>query len=246
MARQGSSAGVGAGVDLKDSEEVADYIENLGIEYRFGCYHEKDPKACHLLGDYLESIKKDFTKALKLYSTNCDEYGHGHSCHKVAGYKWVGKGTAKDGDEAYEYFRKGCEKGYYSSCLSAGMLDAARMDSKGYNRTAAPDPSRSLDYYRKACDEGHIAEACHRYSAFFIKGMKGACDKNMQEAFTYSLKACELGNLGGCVNVSQMYAKGDGVDKNPVASKQYGDIAKEMMDQLKEQQRIAFQEGSEQ
>ena len=84
------------------------------------------------------------------------------------------------------------------------------MDSKGYNRscgvffsltrhtdsfilfrTVAPDPSKSLDYYRKACDEGHIAEACHRYSAFFIKGMKGACDKNMQEAFTYSLK----GNL---------------------------------------------------
>ena len=60
------------------------------------------------------------------------------------------------------------------------------------------------------------------------------------------ISACELGNLGGCVNVSQMYAKGDGVEKNPVASKQYGDIAKEMMDQLKEQQRIAFQEGSEQ
>ena len=52
----------------------------------------------------------------------------------------------------------------------------------------APDPSRSLDYYRKACDEGSIAEACHRYSAFFIKGTKGACDKNMQEAFAYSLK----------------------------------------------------------
>ena len=63
----GSSAGVGSGVDLKDSEEVADYIENLGIEYRFGCYHEKDPKACHLLGDYWESIKKDFSKALKIY-----------------------------------------------------------------------------------------------------------------------------------------------------------------------------------
>ena len=63
----GSSAGVGSGVDLKDSEEVKDYIENLGIEYRFGCYHEKDPKACHLLGDYWESIKKDFNKALKIY-----------------------------------------------------------------------------------------------------------------------------------------------------------------------------------
>ena len=151
MARQGSSAGVGSGVDLKDSEEVADYIENLGIEYRFGCYHEKDPKACHLLGDYLESIKKDFSKALKLYMNNCDEYNHGHSCHKVAGYKYVGKACAKDGDESYEYFKKGdllnlfswsyfnihntgCEKDYHSSCLSAGILDAAKADGKGYTR----------------------------------------------------------------------------------------------------------------
>ena len=97
----GSSAGVGAGVDLKDSEEVnivwkltkrltksldarfhigffqvKEYLENLGVEYRFenklipssfkyfrfGCYHEKDPAACHLSGDYWEGIKKDFIK----------------------------------------------------------------------------------------------------------------------------------------------------------------------------------------
>ena len=82
----GSSGGVGAGTDLKDETEVAEYVENLGIEYRFGCYHERDPKACHLLGDYLEGIKKDWSKALKIYATNCDEYKHGHSCHKVAGY----------------------------------------------------------------------------------------------------------------------------------------------------------------
>ena len=37
MVKLGSSAGVGAGVDLKDSEEVAEYIDNLGIEYRFVC-----------------------------------------------------------------------------------------------------------------------------------------------------------------------------------------------------------------
>ena len=30
---------------------------------------------------------------------------------------------------------EGCEKGYHSSCLSAGILDAAKMDSKGYNRS---------------------------------------------------------------------------------------------------------------
>ena len=41
----------------------------------------------------------------------------------------------------------------------------------------------------------------------------------MVEAFKYSLKACELGNMGGCVNVSMMYSKGEGTDKNPVAAK---------------------------
>jgi hypothetical protein len=34
----------GRGVDLKNEEEVKEYLENLGIEYRFGCYHEKSPK----------------------------------------------------------------------------------------------------------------------------------------------------------------------------------------------------------
>ena len=33
------------------------------------------------------------------------------------------------------------------------------------------------------------------------------------------MSACELGNLGGCVNVSMMYSKGEGTDKNPVAAK---------------------------
>lgn len=30
-----------SGFDLKNEEEVKEYLENLGIEYRFGCYHEK-------------------------------------------------------------------------------------------------------------------------------------------------------------------------------------------------------------
>ena len=92
--------------------------------------------------------------------------------------------------------------------------------------------------FRKACDEGDNAEACHRYSALFINGIENVCEKNMSVAFKYSLKvsleqsvlvwqrivihiqACELGNLGGCVNVSRMYSKGEGTDKNPVAAKE--------------------------
>jgi hypothetical protein len=30
--------------DLKKEEDVKEYIEKLGIEYRFGCYSEKKPE----------------------------------------------------------------------------------------------------------------------------------------------------------------------------------------------------------
>ncbi len=46
--------------------------------FRFGCYHERNPKACHLLGDFWEGIKKDFSKEpdenhclLSLHEQNC-------------------------------------------------------------------------------------------------------------------------------------------------------------------------------
>merc|ERR1712127_373354 len=104
----------------------------------------------------------------------------------------------------------------------------------------------AVDLYRQACDQGEMAESCHRYAAMFIKGIQGVCEKNMNEAFKYSLKACELGNMAGCVNVSMMYSKGEGTDKNPVAAKEYADISGEMMAQLRQEQaRVAFQEGSE-
>lgn len=63
-------------------------------------------------------------------------------------------------------------------------------------------------------------------SRHLFQGTKGACEKNMEEAFKYSLKvqlhksirgyfamlivklpiqACELGNMAGCVNVSTFH-----------------------------------------
>lgn len=31
--------------DFKKEEDVKEYIKNLGIEYRFGCFNEKDPQS---------------------------------------------------------------------------------------------------------------------------------------------------------------------------------------------------------
>lgn len=111
------------GYDLKKEEEVKEYVENLGIEYRFGCYKEKKPEVCHLLADYLESIKKDFLKAATVYKTNCNDYKYGKSCLKYGNYALIGRGRDKsDPSEALEYFEKGCELNDRTSCLHAGML----------------------------------------------------------------------------------------------------------------------------
>lgn len=36
-------------LDLQSETEVKEYIEKLGIEYRFGCYSEKKPEGAHVV-----------------------------------------------------------------------------------------------------------------------------------------------------------------------------------------------------
>lgn len=109
--------------DLKREEEVKEYIENLGIEYRFGCFKEKKPEVCHLLGDYLEAIKKDYAKAGKVYKSNCDDYKYGKSCLKYGNYVLIGRGKDNpDPSGAFPFFEKGCEYGNSTACMHAGML----------------------------------------------------------------------------------------------------------------------------
>lgn len=252
----------GRGVDLKNEDDVKDYLERLGIEYRFGCYHEKNPKACHLLGDYMESINKDFNKALKIYQTNCNEYLHGHSCHKAGGYYFAGRGCHRDVDTAYDYWRKGCDLHatvpHAKACLNAGLLDALEPGTKiggvaGHRdemverKRSHPDPKKALELFKKACDnEKPEAEACHRYASMLLIGFEGAIDRSATKALPYAAKACDLGIPEACVNTSIMYKKGDGVDKNERQAKIYATVAKDIIEQMQEErQRTRFQEGVE-
>ena len=61
-------------------------------EYRFGCYQEKSPKSCQLLGEYFESITREFDKALQIFETNCAKNNHGPSCSKAGFYLASGNG----------------------------------------------------------------------------------------------------------------------------------------------------------
>uniref|UniRef100_A0A6M2DMN9 Putative cytochrome c oxidase assembly factor 7 protein rhagoletis zephyria n=1 Tax=Xenopsylla cheopis TaxID=163159 RepID=A0A6M2DMN9_XENCH len=243
--------------DLKDEESVKQYIENLGIEYRFGCYHEKKPEVCHLLGDYFEAIKKDFEKAAKVFQTNCDDSGHGKSCFKYGTYTLLGKGARKPNHkEAISYFEKSCKGGDPDGCLYAGLL----------RTSSSPIPEvehkfeRGLKMLEQSC-EGKNAHACYYISGLYMTGYdssqinKKAAEKefknianfkllkDMKKAFEFSEKACALRNIYACANLSQMYRRGDGVPKNDELADKYKKLTLDMQDELKKDQpELRFQQ----
>lgn len=93
--------------------------------------------ACHLLGDYLESIKKDFEKASKVYRSNCDDYGYARSCLKYGNYSFLGKGKSGSSgsvSEAYKYYEKGCTLNEADSCLHSGLILVSRSMKEEVNR----------------------------------------------------------------------------------------------------------------
>ncbi|KAI8117762.1 putative Sel1 repeat-containing protein 1 [Lucilia cuprina] len=247
--------------DLKKESDVKEYIEKLGVEYRFGCYSEKKPEVCHLLGDYLESIKKDFEKASKVYKSTCDDYGYAKSCFKFGNYSFLGKGksgTKGDPRAAYSYYEKGCTLNDSDSCLHSGLLLVSRSMPKEIDR----DVRKGLEFLTKSCDMNN-ATACFYLSGMHISGVQTKPEeshpaptqtpakesdyivhKDMKKAFEFAYKACELRNMYACANLSQMYARGDGTEKNEKEAEKYKKMAMEMQDEIKKQQQtLQFQQG---
>ncbi|KAF9803841.1 hypothetical protein SFRURICE_013118 [Spodoptera frugiperda] len=243
--------------DLKQEEEVKEYIENLGIEYRFGCYKEQKPEVCHLLGDYLEAIKKDYDKAAKVFKSNCLDYKFGKSCLKIGNYTLVGRGREKgDHVEALKYFEKGCEYNEPGACLHAGLL----LTATGPGVTIPRDVPKGYNYLKKSCDQNDPM-ACHYLFGMYLTGVpKNVAEfnphnpeknKNIEyiiksdkkQAFQFAKKACELGHMYACANVSMMYKRGDGVEQNAEESKKFFEIAQALQKAHETTKEIKFQQG---
>lgn len=57
--------------------------------------------------------------------------------------------------------------------------------------------------------------------------------KNMEKAFAFAYKACELKNMYACANVSQMYLRGEGTEKNEEKAEKFKKLALEIQDETK-------------
>ncbi|KOX78533.1 Sel1 repeat-containing protein 1 like protein [Melipona quadrifasciata] len=231
-----------AGYNFKKEDEVREYLKNLYIEYQFGCLSEKKPEVCHLLGDYYESVKQNFKEAIKLYKKNCDERNYGRSCAKYGDYRIMGTECERDPVEAFKYMEKGCNQNDGRGCLHAGAL---ALSEEKIDPVRGNQVMLGMKYLKKACDM-EIEKACFYLSGVYLNGIEGYVPKNMKEAYTLSLKCCELNNPYACANLSIMHKKGDGVQQSTELAETFKTKADEIMKELRENKKsLKFHQGIE-
>lgn len=128
-----------------------------------------------------------------------------------------------------------------------------------------------MEYLTKSCDMNN-GNACFYLSGMHISGAEGPIaskdtqplisstesspkqpvakknefiiEKNMEKAFTFSYKACELKNMYACANLSQMYARGEGTEKNPEKAEIYKKKAIQLQEDVKNSKQLLFQQTS--
>ena len=219
---------------FKSKEELEQYLSNLGIEYRYSCYGERNPEGlfsnpsrsdsihsfldsgCYLLGDFMAAIQQDFIKAAQSYMYACDAYDYGKACNQYGSYKFAGRGTKKDVAKATELFRKSCLLGYGDGCYNLGIL-LTGGDPEA-NKTVKVDLKEGLKAFEKGCQLG-TPDSCFNASTMHMTG-SDVTPENPQKAFEYAKIACdEYAHFAACNNLHIMYTKGLGTEKNEQEAK---------------------------
>lgn len=66
--------------------------------------------------------------------------------------------------------------------------------------------------------------------------------KDMEKAFNFAYKACELKNMYACANLSMMYAKGEGTKQSDEKAEKFKKIVLDMQAQYQPQKTLQFQQ----
>ncbi|PRD21827.1 UNVERIFIED_CONTAM: Cytochrome c oxidase assembly factor 7-like protein [Trichonephila clavipes] len=228
---------------FRTEEEVQEYLEKLGIEYKFSCFKENNSEGCHLLGDYLEAVKKDFESAIKVFKSNCDDNKHGKSCFKYGNFTYLGKGCEIDKRTSFDYYKKACDLNYMDGCLHTGvMLTAKDKNPKDGSAVVELDYPAGVKYLEKACSGGNQT-SCYFASSVYITGAEGV-PINKPKAAKLSETACNGGNIYACMNLNRMYRKGDGVEQDETKANMFKEKAREIRDDMRKKSPIGLQQGS--
>jgi cytochrome c oxidase assembly factor 7 len=228
--------GVSGLYDLKEEDQVKEYLNRVGVEYRFQCYSEKRPDGCHRLADYLEAFKHDYAKARSVYSMNCTGNHYGKSCFKLGHYDLLGRACSKDTTAAFTNYSLGCDYGHAPSCHNAALLLQSGELTDGKK-----DFVRAAEFLKRGCDGGD-PPACQLLSTYYITGKDGV-DRDMQLAFKFGLEACQRDHMYACANVGRMYSRGEGIEKNEVLAAEYRQKAQNLFKSVTEVEReIKFSE----
>ncbi|XP_012287565.1 cytochrome c oxidase assembly factor 7 homolog [Orussus abietinus] len=228
--------------DFKNEDDVKEYLKNLYMEYTFGCYSEKNPEVCHLLGDYLEAIKADHKKAEEVYKANCDEFDFGFSCTKYGTYRYFGRNSEANIKDGYKYMMKGCENNNVEGCEQAGILSLGNSQIDDTDRSE--QVKRGVAMLEKGCGTQKSDKSCFILAKVYLNGMKDYVEKNYSKAYKFFMISCDMGNPIACINVAEMLRRGDGVPKDDTLADAYKRRAKILNDEVRKiQKQLKFHEG---
>uniref|UniRef100_A0A8R1XL85 Uncharacterized protein n=2 Tax=Onchocerca TaxID=6281 RepID=A0A8R1XL85_ONCVO len=234
----------------REQAERREYVKNIGIEYRFGCYEEKRPDSCQLLGEYMEAIEQNFKMAYNLFKTNCEERGFPRSCFKYAMYLLAGKECERSLKKMIGPLEKSCEANMPEGCR---FLSLVHWNGE---KDRQPNSELAEKYMKKACELEDV-EACWLLSTWYIgRNAKfvtssttkikkhnpylGELPRNIDLAIKYGVRACDLGCFQSCGNVSRLYSLGDGIERDPDNAKLYLNKAKEAYKRAKSGDKVDF------
>lgn len=146
-------------------------------------------------------------------------------------------------EKGYEYMKKGCEYGDHVSCANTGIIATSLpQESEAKGPIDFPLGLKLLD---KSCNEYKVEKACYHLAGLYLNGVPGYLERNTKEAHNISLQACELGNAYACANLSQMYLRGDGVEKNTELAEAFKHKALAIQKAVREAKHIPFQQGAD-
>lgn len=232
-------------VDFTKEEEVTEYLENIEVEYMYGCNRERNEDSCTRLGEFLETIKKRFVESAKVYKDCCDTWKSAPCCYKLGNYHMLGRGLVEKSEEkALHYYSIACAQDTYidhgkndriaaACCSKASILYKNKEVREKYLQKISKDETQSdkqtlfynelINSYQRACSLKDQL-GCNVLSVLYMNDFEGRPNtKNLKLAAKYAEMGCDLGNAVACHNIHLMYRRGDGVDKNLTKSKEFAE-----------------------